>query len=106
MGSLATLSLPGTYLQELTDCGINQRGAPRNELMGCIVTQPSGSQMAIETVFNDTKDSRHDGDLHVVNFVDKTISSFYKGWGTWVQYYGNQHHEDKSFLLSGTTKSK
>lgn len=77
MGSLATLPLPGTYLQELTDCGINQRGTLRNELMGCIVTQPSGSQMAIETVFLDNKDSQHDGDLHIVNFVDKTISSFY-----------------------------
>ncbi len=103
---MATLPLPGTYLQELTDSGVTQRGAVRNKLMGCIVTQPPGNQMAIETVFLDLKDFQHDGDLHIVNFIDKTLSSFYRGWGTWEQYYGKQHHADKSFLLSETIVPK
>lgn len=103
MGSLATLPMPGTYLQELKDCGINERGEPRNELVGCTITQPSGSQMTIEAVFHDKKDSQDDGDLHVVNFGDRTITSFYRGWGTWVGYYGNQHHAYKSYLRAGTS---
>ena len=100
--SLATLPLPGTFLQELKDCGVNERGTPRNELVGCIVTNPSGSQLAIETVFHDTKDSQDDGDLHIVNFEEKTITSHYRGWGTWEQYYGNQHHVYKGYLRIGT----
>ena len=102
MNSLPTLSMPGTYLQELKDCGINERGVPRNELVGCVVTQPSGSQLAIEAVFHDKRDSQDDGDLHVVNFGDKTITSFHRGWGTWVGYYGDQHHAYKSYLRGGT----
>lgn len=101
MGSLATLPMPGTYLQELKDCGINERRVPRNQLVGCVATQPSGSQMAIETVFHDTRDLQDDGDLHVVNFGDKTITSFYRGWGTWEGYYGNQHHVYKNYLRTG-----
>ena len=103
MNSLATLPMPGTFLQELKDSGINERGTPRNQLVGCVVTQPSGSQMAIETVFYDTRDLQDDGDLHVVNFEDKTITSFHRGWGTWEEYYGNQHHTYKSYLRFGTS---
>lgn len=102
MGSLATLPLPGTYLQELRDCGINERGTPRNQLVGCVVTQPPGSQLAIETVFYDSKDNQDNGDLHIVNFENRTITSFYRGWGTWEGYYHNQHHAYKDYLRVGT----
>lgn len=102
MGSLATLPMPGTYVQELKDCGVNERGTLRNELLGCVVTQPSGSQLAIETVFHDNKDSRDDGDLHVVNYKNATLTSYYRGWGTWTFHYGNQHHANKNYLRSGT----
>jgi len=102
MGSLATLPMPGTYLQELKDCGINERETPRNELLGCVITQPSGSQMAVETAFYDTKDFQNDGDLHVVNFKDETITSYYHGWGTWEEHYGNQHHANKDYLRFGS----
>ena len=103
MGSLATLSVPGVYPVELKDCGVNERGTSRNELLGYVVTQPSGSQLAIETVFRDTKDSQDDGDLHIVNFENRTITSHYRGWRTWTEYYGNQHHADKSYLRIGST---
>src|SRR3989344_9046207 len=88
MGSLATLSMPGTYPAELKNCGINERGTP-NQLAGYIITHPSGSQLAIETVFYDPKDDNDNGDLHIINFESKEIASYYRGWGTWVNYYGN-----------------
>ena len=105
MNSLATVSMLGTYPQELKDCGINERGTPRNELLGCILTQPSGSQLAVETVFHDTQDSRDDGDLHIVNFENKTIESHYRGWGTWAEHYGDQHHARKDYLRTGIPTS-
>lgn len=101
MGSLATLPLPGTYLAELRYCGVNERGTP-NQLIGCVVTQPSGSQLAIETVFFDPKDGHDNGDLHVVNFESREITSHYRGWGTWTNYYGNKHWEQKNYLRMGT----
>ncbi len=101
MGSLATLPMPGTYPVELKNCGINERGIP-NQLVGCIVTQPSGSQLAIETVFYDPKDGHDNGDLHVVNLVSKEIDSHYRGWGTWTNYYGDKHWENKDYLRAGT----
>ena len=58
--------------------------------------------MAVEAVFHDTKDSRDGGDLHVVNFKDETITSYYRGWGTWVEHYGNQHHKNKDYLRFGS----
>lgn len=94
--------MPGIYPQELKDCGINERGTLRNVLLGYVATQPSGSQLAIETVFYDKKDGNDDGDLHIVNFQDETITSYYRGWGTWEQYYGNQHHAYKDYLRVGT----
>lgn len=106
LGSCATLPMPGTYLQELKDCGINERGTLRNDLLGCVVTHPSGSQLAIETVFHDKKDNQDDGDLHIVNFQDETITSYYRGWGTWENYYGNQHHTRKDYLRVGTVNKK
>lgn len=101
MSSLATLPMPGTYPEELINCGINQRGTP-NQLVGYVVTQPSGSQLAIETVFYDPKDKHDNGDLHIVNFVSKEIASHYQGWGTWTGHYGNKHWEDKDYLRAGT----
>lgn len=104
MGSLATLPMPGTYPVELISCGVNERGIPRNQLLGFVVTQPSGSQLALETVFFDSKDDRDKGDLHVVNFESKTLTSYYQGWGTWVNFYGNKHWEHKDYLrAAGTT---
>lgn len=104
MGSLATLAVPGTYPAELKRCGIHERGTPRNQLLGYKVTQPSGSQLALETVFSDSKDGQDNGDLHVVNFESKTLISHYKGWGTWVDFYGNKHREHKSYLRAGTSQ--
>lgn len=102
MGSLATLPMPGTYPIELKLCGINERGTVNNNLVGCVVTQPSGSQLVLETVFFDLKDNRDNGDLHIVNFESKTITSHYQGWGTWVNYYGDKHWENKDYLRVGT----
>lgn len=101
MGSSATLPLPGTYLTELKNSGINERGTP-NQLIGCVVAQPSGSQLAIETVFFDPKDGHDNGDLHVVNYASKEITSHYRGWGTWTNYYDDKHWEHKDYLRSGT----
>lgn len=101
MGSLATLPLPGTYLAELKNCEINERGTP-NQLIGCVVTQPSGSQLAIETVFFDPKDGHDNGDLHIINYESQEIKSYYRGWGTWTNYYGNKHWEQKDYLRTGT----
>lgn len=102
MGSLATLSMPGTFPSELKDCGINERGTPRNLLVGCVATQPSGSQLALETVFFDSKDNQDNSDLHIVNFEDKILTSHYHGWGTWVNFYGDKHKENKDYLRLGT----
>lgn len=101
MASLATLLMPGAYPSALINCGINQRGTP-NQLVGYVVTQPSGSQLAIETIFYDPKDSCDNGDLHIVNFELKEISSHYQGWGTWTNYYGDKHWENKDYLKVGT----
>jgi hypothetical protein len=101
MGSLATLPMPGTYPIELKNCGIKERGTP-NQLLGYVATQPSGSQLAIETVFYDPKDGYDNGDLHIINLESKEITSHYRGWGTWVNYYGNKHWEDKNYLRVGT----
>lgn len=100
MGSLATLPLPGTYITELKKCGINERGTPRNYLLGCVVTQPTGSQLVIEAAYFDSKDGQDNGDLHVVNFKSQTLSSYYGGWGTWKDYYGDGHWGNKDFLRS------
>lgn len=101
MGSLVTLPMSGTYPSELINCGINQRGTP-NQLVGYVVTQLSGSQLAIETVFYDPKDDCDNGDLHIVNFESKEIVSHYQGWGTWTGYYGDKHWENKDYLRVGT----
>lgn len=101
MGSSATVSVQGTYPYELVNCGINPRGI-QNKLLGYIVTQPSGSQIAVETVFYDPKDGHDNGDLHVINSKSKEITSYYQGWGTWVDYYGNKHWEYKGYLRTGT----
>ena len=105
MGSLATLSMPGTYPTELKNCGINERRTP-NQLVGCVVTQPSSSQLAIETVFYDPKDSHDNGDLHIINFKSKEIVSHYRGWGTWANYYGDKHWGNKDYLRSGTISTE
>ena len=102
MGSLATLPLPGTYLSQLKDSGINERETLRNELLGCVVTQPSGSELTVEVAYHDLRDGQDDGDLFVVNYLSKTIKSLYKGWGTWSEYFGDNHHENKDYLRSGT----
>lgn len=75
MGSLATISMPGTYPAQLKDCGINERGTARNQLVGYVMTQPSGSQLALETVFFDLKDNKDNGDLYIINFQSKTLTS-------------------------------
>jgi hypothetical protein len=98
MGSLATLPMPGTYPSELSNCGINRRSLPRNQLIGYVATRPSGSQLVLETVFFDTHDQQDNGDLHVVNFADKTVTSYYRGWGTWTKHYGDNHREYKDSL--------
>lgn len=102
MSSLATLPVPGTYPEELKNCGINERGTPRNQVVGYVVTQPSGSQLAVETVFFDSIDNQDNGDLHVVNFESRTLTSYYQGWGTWVNLYGNKHREYKGYLRVGS----
>ena len=101
MGSLATLPMPGTYPVELKQCGINERGTS-NPLVGYVATRPSGNRLAIETVFFDPKDGHDNGDLHIVNFESKEIASHYRGWGTWTNYYGDIHWEDKSYLRVGS----
>ncbi len=101
MGSLATLPMPGTYPAELKQCGVNERGTS-NPLVGYVATRPSGSQLALETVFFDPKDGHDNGDLHVVNFELKEIASHYRGWGTWTSYYGDNHWEDKNYLRVGS----
>ncbi|OGH39016.1 MAG: hypothetical protein A3B44_04365 [Candidatus Levybacteria bacterium RIFCSPLOWO2_01_FULL_38_21] len=78
MEFLATVSIPGTYLVELRNCGINERRNP-NQLVGYVVTQPSGSQLGIETVFHDPKDGFDNGDLHIINFESQEITSYYRG---------------------------
>lgn len=103
MGSLATLPMPGTYPAELKACGINERGTVTNQLVGCVMTQPSGSQLALETVFFDSKDNRYNGDLHIVNFESRTVTSHYRGWGTWTDHYGDKHWGNKAYLRTGTT---
>lgn len=90
MGFLATLAMPGTYPSELMKCGINPRGTP-NQLLKYIATQPSGSQLVLETVFYDPKDGYDNRDLHVVNFTSNQLESYYGGWGTWTNYYGDKH---------------
>ncbi|MBI2065951.1 hypothetical protein HYT60_00355 [Candidatus Woesebacteria bacterium] len=105
MGSLATLSMPGTYPAELKNCGINERGTP-NQILGHVVTQPSGSQLVIETVFYDPKDSHDNGDLHIINFESKEIASHYQGWGTWANYYGDKHWGNKDYLRYGTISTE
>ncbi|MBI2616997.1 hypothetical protein HYW55_02625 [Candidatus Gottesmanbacteria bacterium] len=102
MGSLATLSLPGTYPTELKNCGIKERKLP-NQLVGFNVASPSGSQIVIQTVFYDPKDRCDNGDLHVINFESKEIESYYRGWGTWTHHYGNKHWENKDYLRVGST---
>lgn len=102
MVSLGTVFVPGGYPVELKNCGINERGTPRNQLLGYIITQPSGSQLAIETAFHDLSDGRDKGDLHIVNFQSKDITSHYRGWGTWVVHYGDKHWECKNYLRIGT----
>lgn len=97
MGSLATLPMPSTYPSELKDCGINERGTS-NPLVGYVATRPSGSQLGIETVFFDPKDKTDNGDLHIINFESKEISSHYGGWGTWTNHYGDKHWEQKDYL--------
>lgn len=97
MGSLATLPMPGTYPIELKNCGVNERGTP-NQLLGYVATQPSGSQLAIETVFYDPKDGHDNGDLHIINLESKEITSHYRGWGTWTEHYGDKHWEYKDYL--------
>lgn len=98
MGSLATLSMPGIYPTELKACGINERGTTTNQLIGYVMTQPSGSQLALETVFFDSKDNHYNGDLHIVNFESRTVISHYRGWGTWTNHYGDKHWENKDYL--------
>ena len=102
MVSLGTVVVPSSYPVELKNCGINERGTPRNQLLGHIITQPSGSQLAIETAFHDFSDGRDKGDLHIVNFQSKEITSYYHGWGTWVIHYGDKHWERKDYLRVGS----
>lgn len=104
MGSLGTLMMPGTYPIELKNCGINERESTRNQLLGCIATQPSGSQLVLEAVFFDRKDQRDNGDLHEINFESKRLISYYQGWGTWVDVYGDRHWENKACLRTGTSQ--
>lgn len=100
--SSGTVVVPDSYPIELKKCGINERGTPRNQLLGHVITQPSGSQLAIETVFHDLNDNQDKGDLHVINFQSKNITSHYQGWGTWVMHYGDKHWERKDYLRVGT----
>lgn len=102
MVSSGTIVVPGNYPNELKNCGINERGTPRNLLLGHVVTQPSGSQLGIETAFHDFRDGRDKGDMHIVNFQSKEITSHFQGWGTWVGYYGDKHWESKDYLRVGT----
>ena len=100
-GSYATICYSGSFPLALENCETYGRGT--NELLvGYIATQPSGSQLVLETVFLDPKRNLYKGDLHVVNFVTRELKSHYKGWGTWDNYYGDKHHEDKSYLVKGS----
>lgn len=101
MGSLnscATLCYPGIYPVELKNLGIKERNSSTNDLVGYIATKYCGTQLAFETVFFDKKEGRDNGDLHLVNLGKMEIKSFYHGWGTCVDYYGDNHNKPKDFL--------
>ena len=102
MVSMATLPIPGVFPQQLKNVGINERGTLVNRNVGHIITAPSGSELVFETVSHNSSENLYKGDLHVVNFELGNITSYFRGWGTWIQHYGDGHHADKSFLEAGT----
>lgn len=102
MISMVTLSIPGVFPEQLKNVGINERGTTLNRNVGHVITMPSGSELVFETVSHNSAENLYKGDLHVVNFETGDLTSYFKGWGTWTDHFGNGHHADKSFLEVGT----
>ena len=106
IASCATLPIPGAFPHQLENIGINERGTLVNRNVGHIITAPSGSELVFETVSHNNMQNLYKGDLHVVNFESWKVTSYYRGWGTWTEHYGNGHHADKSYLEAGTSVKK
>jgi len=95
--SCATTVLQGTYLKELSNLGVKPR-SKEYDILGCVITHPSGSELAIETAYNKPGRAIDKGDLHIVNTRSKTLTSYYRGWGNWEGYYGDRHWDHKDYL--------